>query len=513
MIKDDQQEPTQLLDYLRAVRRRWRTVAALTLLVTAAAVGFSLASEKQYDATVELLLQSQEPVDELLDINRNPAASDPERELNTEVELIKVGPAAAAARRQLGLRRSTETLLRQVETETSTSTNIVALRVRDPDPILSARIANGLADAYVASRLDAARRRYAQASALAQRQLEALDAAERRSPEGRELAQRVRDLQMGAALQLGSAEVVRRATIPKDAARPRPRLSAALGVMLGLLLGVGVALVRELFDRRFKDEKGVERFFGRPILAAIPRSARGRGALRGAREAEVYGLLAANLGLSSVAGSPRTSLMITSSAPAEGKTSTTFGIAQACARLGLRVIAIEADLRRPAFGRYANVSGAQGVAGVLDGTALLIDELLTLDGHDLKPYRNGAAQDGTVAVVPAGPLLDNPQQALSRPAMRALIDEARALADVVLIDTSPIGTVNDAVALTGLVDGVVLVVRLNSTTKDAARRAMRVLTNVGAPAYDVVVTDATGVQSADYYSQAGAPRQAVESRR
>lgn len=512
MSKDEQDQPTALLDYARAVRRRWRTVLALATLVTVAALGFSALSEKQYDATVELLLRSQEPVDELLDLNPAPGANDPARDLNTQVELITVGPAVAAARRELGLDRSTEALLEQIETETSASTSIVALRVRDPDPVLAVRIANAVADAYVRYRLDAARRRYTAASELARRQLSALAPADRRTTRGRELALRVQELELAAALQLGNAEVVRRATIPTDPARPRLKVNAALGLILGLLLGVGVALVLELFDRRFRDEQGVERFFGLPIAGALGPLSRRRGIVTSPGEREQYGLLAANLGLSSVTGPGRTVLMITSAGPAEGKTSVTMGLARACARLGLRVIAIEADLRRPGFTRHAGVTASEGVTGILEGTSNLVEELVALDAETLKPSYNGASEAGMIGLVPAGPLPANPQQALSRPGMRQLVDAARSLADVVLIDTSPIGTVNDAVALTSLVDGVVVIVRLNSTTKDAARRAMRVLTNVGAPPYDLVLTDTAATQDSAYYPRSSDPRAPIESR-
>ena len=512
MNTDPQDQPTPLLDYVRAARRRWRTVLGIAALVTLAALAFSVLQQKQYDATVDLLLGGQEPVDQLLDLDRSPVGRDPERELNTQVELIKLGPAVPAARAALDLDRSTQELLEQIETETSPSTTIVALRVRDTDPVMAVRIANAVADAYVRDRLETARRRYTEASELARRRLAALDAADRRSAQGRQLARQVQELERAAALQLGNAEVVRRATVPTDPTRPRPRVNAVLGLVLGLLLGVGVALALELFDRRFKDEEGVERFFGMPIAGALPALARRRGApSTQPGEREQYGLLAANLGLSNVTGPDRTVLMVTSAAPGEGKTSVTLGLARSCARLGLRVIAIEADLRRPGFTRHVGVTVEHGVAGILDGTANLVDEVVMLDADTLKPSYDGASEGGRFGIVPAGSLPANPQQALSRPGMRQLVDAARSLADVVLIDTSPIGTVNDAVALTSLVDGVVFIVRLDTTTKDAAHRAMRVLTNVGAPPYDIVVTDAASAPDASGYPRIAAAREPLQT--
>jgi len=107
---------------------------------------------------------------------------------------------------------------------------------------------------------------------------------------------------------------------------------------------------------------------------------------------------------------------------------------------------------------------------------------------------------GSLAVLPAGELPTTPQRTLTRPGMGSALQTARSLADVVLIDTAPIGTVNDAVTLSRLVDGVVLVARLNRTTKDVARRALRVLRNVDVDIPGVVVIETAVRETYHYYS-------------
>lgn len=498
------------VDYLRAVRRRWLFVVLVATLTTAVSLAVSLSGQKQYDASVDLLLRGQEPINALLQPGAG-GSTDPERDLNTEVQLIKVAGTADVARRKLGLDRSAKALLDQVTTETSSTSNLVTLTVRDPDPGLASQIANAFADAYVEVRVNSARRRYTQAAQLAQQQLLQLSPADRRTPQGLELEARRRELQIAAALQTGGAEIVRRASIPTSAARPRPKLSGALGLFLGLLLGVGLALLRELVDRRFKDEDTVQAFFDIPILAAIPRSARrGRGSEDPAQR-EAYGLLAANLRLSMATRGSRV-LMITSSGPGEGKTSATFGVARACARLGLKVIAIEGDLRHPTFSRFTDVSSSPGLAGVLDGSTMMARALIRVDVDTLRSATDGAKDRlGSVGILPAGVLPPNTQETFSQPAMGDAIEAARSLADVVLIDTAPVGTVNDAVPLANLADGVVLVVRLNQTTKDAGRRALRVMNNVDAPLEGVVLTDAGAAERSVYYTSGsrdapGAPK-------
>lgn len=501
----------QLADSLRAVRVRWHLVLLVVALSTGVAILVAVSAEKQYDATAQLLLRGEEPINALLDPASAAPSTDPERDLNTEVALIKVGPTAIAVKRTLGLRRSADALLREVQTESSASSDIVRLRVRDPDPVLAARIANAFADAYVQFRVNSARKRYRQAAELAQRQLLALSPLDRRSVQGRDLQSRQRELEIASALQTGGAEVVRKASVPTGASRPRPKLSGALGLILGLILGVGSALLLNLVDRRFKDEREVEDFFGLPVLAAIPRPARRGADLHDPAQREAFGLLASNVRLSTTA--PGSSVvMITSPAPGDGKTSVTLGVARAYARLGLRVIAIEADLRRPSFARFTDVSPSAGLTGVLSG-AMIARELIWLDAATLQPSGIDAGEGGAVGLLPAGELPDNPQRVLSDPSMSLVIEVARSLADIVLIDTAPVGTVNDATVLGQMVDGVVVVTRLNHSNKDAARRASRTLEKLGADLLGLVITDSAGGKQHHYYSatppaaSAAAPRE------
>jgi capsular exopolysaccharide synthesis family protein len=499
-------EPAPSIDAFRAVRRRWRVVLFLTLLVTAVALGLSFTSVKKYDATVDLLLRDEQPANALLDPGGSVGTTDPARDLKTNVDLIKVDSTAATVRRELGLRRPSQALLDQLNTKTDTDSNVVSLIARDPDPVLAAKIANAFAQAYVQFRRNSARRRYTDAARLAESQLRSLSPTERTSTEAQDLRSRQRELQIAAALQTGGVEIVRPATRPVSAATPRPVLNGVLGVFVGLLLGVFAALALELVDRRLKDEEAVEEFFDLPVVAGIPQPSRRGRAQREGVEAEAYGLLAANLRLSLPHGGDPMAhatgggvLLVTSPSPGDGKTSVTFGIARACARLGLRVIVIEADLRRPAFSRYLDVNRSRGLTAVIAGFGTLEDELVWLDGDRALPTVDERQRYSLIGALPAGELPITPQRALAQDAMRNVVEQARSLADVVLIDTAPVGTVNDATTLMSLVDAVVLVTRLNQTTKDAARRALRVLRNLPVEIAGVVVTGAGASERYGYY--------------
>jgi succinoglycan biosynthesis transport protein ExoP len=494
----------QLADYLQVLRRRWKLVAAITLLVLGAALAVSLTSTKKYDATAKLLLQTNDRIQTLLNPNAsNPPSFDPERDLNTNVELIKLETVADRVRQQLRLNRSTSELLSQVKTETEGTSDVVSITVRDSNPTLAARIANAFAEQYVAFRRRSARTAFSDAAQLARSQLNALPPAARDSEQGRQLQARLRELEISAALQTGGVEIVRRASRPDSPSRPRPLLSAALGLALGLLLGIAAAFVFEFLDRRLKDEEAVEAVFQLPVLATIPRFAR-RAAERDDRaQREAYGMLAANLRFSGLRGDSGT-VMITSPTPAEGKTSVTLGLARALATIGQRVIAIEADLRRPAFSRYVHSPDAGGLTAVLEGQSKLSDDLIWLDANTVEPVTLDGVKDGvSFAVLPAGPRPANPQRALARPAMAATLMEARSLADVVLVDTAPLGTVNDAITFVHLMDVAVVVARLNHTTRDAARRLLRTVGNLDVRVAGLVVTDVPDTGQAYYYGAPG----------
>jgi capsular exopolysaccharide synthesis family protein len=498
----------QLADYLRALRRRWPLLLATTVLATGTAVAVSLSSEEKYDAKAQLLLREPEGVGTVGSTAPRPTSSDREREVRTEAALIKLDSIAERVRRRLNLTISNADLLDEVTTETERSSDLVTIVVRDPSPLRAARVATAFANEYVEFRVASARRNLTEAAELARREYQGLGPEVQQSLEGRELLARERELRVAAALQTGGVQIVRRASVPTDPSRPRPKLSAALGAALGLLLGIAAAMVREFADRRLRDEEAIERAFGLPVLGVVPRAP--KRAMAAAAEdpfqREAFGLLASNLSFSTPDEGSRV-FVITSPSPEEGKTSVTFGLARALARLGLRVIALEADLRRPAFVRYTAGGETGGLTRLLSGVGSLSHELVWLDAATLAPITVDSLDDDLAfAVLRSGAIAPNPQRMLARPAMASVVESARLLADVVLIDTPPVGTVNDALTLSRLVDGILLVARQGRTTKDAARRARRALRNVDAKVLGVIVTDAPATAPAyGYYGELEAP--------
>ena len=498
----------QLSDYLRAVRRRWAIVLVLTIAVTGTAIALSLSATEQYDASAKLLFKPEDQIGRLLDPG-GAEAVDPERVLNTGVELVRLDAIATAVRRRLRLDITNEKLLEKLKTDSSSDSDIVTLTVRDPDARRAAQIANAFADEYVAYRQRSARATLERAAEVAETEYQSLTPEDQATAEGEELRSRRRQLRITAALQTGGVDVVRRATPPADPSRPRPKLSAALGLFVGLGLGLLAALVLEFTDRRLRREEDIEDLFELPILASIPPPSRRGGDDHAQRES--YGLLAASVRFA-LPESDSNVVMITSPGPSEGKTSVTMGLARGLTRIGLRVIVIEADLRRPTFTQVAPLGQSAGLTGLLTTPGPLAPELTWLDASTMEPVTVENLKDGLAfAVLQAGGIPPHPQRLLARGAMRSIAEQARSLADIVLFDTPPIGTVNDAITLASVVDSALIVARLDQTTKDASHRALRGLRNLNITLAGLVVTNAAEIRDDIYYH--AHPEQEVSPRR
>ncbi len=499
----------RLREYLRVARRRWLVLALATGAVAVIALLLSLAGTKKYDATAVLLLREADPVDMIL--GNSSEVSDPERESNTQIGLIKLDPVAEGVKEELGLDTPTDELLDQVSTEFQGNSDLVSVTVRDESPRLATAIANAFATEYVTFRRDTARASLEEAAKLANERLESLSPEEVESTEGRELEARLRELEIASSLQTGGVEVVRRASVPVDPAVPRPLLSAFIGLLVGFALAVMIVVLLEFADRRIKDEDEAQEILELPLLARVPRS--GRGGDNGARDRlrdEAYASLAANL-LFVDRKERGTVLLVTSPGPSDGKTTVTLGLARALATLSKRVIAIEADLRHPRFAERLNLGREAGFAGVAGGAIGLDSALVEIDAATMH-MDDGSTAGPSFSVLQAGPPLTAPQMVLSRPTTGEIFAACRERADFVLVDAPPIGVVHDAITLANFVDAVMLVSRLGWTTKDVARESLRVLGQLDLRVLGLVLT-ATERSESYYHREAAAQRRPTPTAR
>jgi succinoglycan biosynthesis transport protein ExoP len=249
---------------------------------------------------------------------------------------------------------------------------------------------------------------------------------------------------------------------------------------VGLVLGIGIAILLEVLDTRIRGARDVQNVSDAPIIGGIaydanavdrplivqdePHSVR----------AEAFRTLRTNLQFLDVEDAGR-SFVITSSVPSEGKTTTSANLAIALADSGARVIIIDADMRRPKLASYMGLEGAVGLSDVLISRVLLEDAI--------QPWGRG-----NLAVLPAGAVPPNPSELLGSRAMASLIHTLESEFDVVLFDLPPLLPVTDAAIVSKLTRGALVVVAAGRTHKGEFAGAIASLESVGAKVAGVILT-------------------------
>jgi succinoglycan biosynthesis transport protein ExoP len=480
--------------YLGTLRRSWVLVVGLVAVTAATAFVLSATSAKEYEATAKILLDQNDTVSRLVLGTSGSPSDQAERDLNTHLKLVKLEGIALRVRKQLGLDgMPTAELLRKVDDKIDGNSNILSITARDGSPKRAAAIANAFASEYRASRERGVRAGLDEAAAAARARLRALGPDAESSPVGKELASRLRQLEIASALQSGGVQLVAPAVRPETAAGPRPRRSAVIGMIVGLLLAFGVVLVRERIDTRLYDEQAAELAFGLPVLATLRRGSRWR-LPRSSGDAaldESYRTLASRL-LFAPSSSKPSPLMVVSPGQGAATSSVVLGLARALTALGERVIVIEADLRSPRY--QLRLADSRGLASVLAGRRSLHEALIEIDeGQDADeasrdPQRRRRAR--TYSVLPAGAAPPDPQRLLAEPAMAQLVEEAAGAADFVLIEAPPIRMLSDTLPLSYMAASILMVAERGRTTEDEARRAVRIVQeSMAAPALGVAFAD------------------------
>ncbi len=435
---EEQSQSSAVRRYL-AVIQRWLWLIVLTTLVAAAAAYVaSRLSTPIYEASSILL------------VNGGETAAGPdyngvlmsERLVGTYSQLLKGPPIYEGIRALLKLNFSDAQMDRMIIVEPVRDTQLITLKVRSADAGLAARIANTAPQVLIQQNFQASAR-------------------------------------------LASIIVAQPAKTPTVPVLPRTLLNTLLAAFSGMVIGVGSAFLFEYADDTIKSPSDVERISHLPTLASVLRSAHmgAQGeeplvALRGKSPlAEGYRELRTNMQFltkSDVKAGGQV-LMITSSQPLEGKTTTLANLGVSLARIGRQVILVDADLRRPALHRPFGLRNQMGL------TTLLMKR---------KADPNEAIQETSVKglrVLTAGPIPANPAELLDSPETPAIIEELRGLADYVLIDTPPALSVTDASILAQKVDGVLLVAEMGRVRSDVFWHAVAALEKVRAPIIGVVL--------------------------
>jgi polysaccharide biosynthesis transport protein len=326
------------------------------------------------------------------------------------------------------------------------------------------------------------------------------------------LLTKLKEAGISAALQSSNIRVVDPAMIPSYPSRPAKARNVALAFLVGLVGGIGLALLREYMDNTVKTPDDIETLARLPSLAVVPAfddsngdgyrkkslgNALGNGRaghvelvaqhLPKSQMSEAFRALRTAL-LLSQAGKPPQVILVTSALPREGKTTAAANLAVTLAQLGDRTLLIDADLRKPGVGRLLNMNGGKyaGLSSYLAGVSSL--ELVTVQ-HPAIP---------NLSAIPTGPLPPNPADLLSSHRLADAIAELRTKFKFIVIDTPPVMAATDAVILSVQADGVVLVVRSGETPKEAFSRTRDLLVSVKCHLLGVVL-NAVNSSAPDYY--------------
>lgn len=431
----------ELRDYIRILRKGWVLIVLLTLATVAAASTYSILQTPKFSATAKVFVSTQSTgtTTELAQgntftVQRVKTYSDL---VNTPIVLLPV-----IAELKLGI--NSDEIAKQITASAPLDTSIIDITVIDEDPVRAADIANAASASLTAVVED----------------IETPEAEDAISP-----------------VKLTRAQ---EATVPSVPVSPNVPLNIALGALVGLALGVGIAVLRETLETRIRNERDVEQVTQVPILGGIvfdpkakdrplivhvdPRSPR----------AESFRTLRTNLQFLDV-GRTNRSFVITSSIESEGKSTTGANLAIALADAGSRVLLVDADLRRPKIAEYMGLEGAVGLTDVLIGRAELKDVI--------QPWGRGK-----LFVLPAGKIPPNPSELLGSARMTHFIGEFNREFDVVIFDAPPLLPVTDAAILAKNVGGAIIIVAAGRTHKNQLKGAVAALDNVGAPISGLVLT-------------------------
>ncbi len=321
------------------------------------------------------------------------------------------------------------------------------------------------------------------------------------------LLEKLKEAGVTAGLRSNNFRIVDAARPPNGPVEPNIPRNLLFAFVLGLTSGIGLAFLLEGMDNTVRTTEQAQIISALPSLGMIPLGSKSTNTGNGARRlaltssrevfelvtqvrpqsqmAESYRALRTSLLLSNLGAPPRV-IMITSARPQEGKTTTAINTAIVLAQKGVRVLLVDADLRRPSVHKTLGMGPRSGLSNVLTGNATL-EQAVTVS--PILP---------NLFILPAGSTPPNPAELLASVNMRDVLKELREQFDHVVIDTPPTLSVTDAVVLSPRMDAIILVIRSGQTTKQALRRARDILMQVNAHVTGVLL-NAVDLTSPDYY--------------
>jgi capsular exopolysaccharide synthesis family protein len=429
----------ELKDYLRVLRMRWRLITVVALLAVAAATMVSLLTTPVYQSNVKFFVRAANSDGSIA--NAYTGSLFTQQRVKSYKEFITSPTVTEAVVARVGIEGLTpEQVASKLSADANLDTVNLNLHGTDRDPLRAQQITQVAAETF-------------------QEYVGTLEGS-------------------GASVSPVALDIVLPANVGQQIA-PRPKLNLALGLLVGLALGVGLAVLREVLDTRVKSPADLTERFKIPTLSVVGLHPQAKDQPLIVRDdqhsprAEAFRRLRTNLQFVDVDNVPR-SIVVTSALENEGKTTTACNLAIALASAGADVILVDGDLRRPSIAGYLGIEGSVGLTNVLIGQVELDDAL--------QPW----GTTGRMHVLPAGVIPPNPSELLGSQHMQDLIVELEGRG-LVLIDAPPLLPVTDAAVLAAEASGALLVIRLGKTRREQVSHALAALHSVGAHVYGSVL--------------------------
>lgn len=429
-----------LQDFVKILRSRWLTIAVTTVVGVLGGVAFTLMTTPLYEASTRLFVSttSGSSLSETYQGNRFS-----QERVASYAELLTGQTLAQRTIDKLQLNMTAADLQGHVKANAKPDTVLLNVNVLDSSAVRARDIANTLSDEFVAM---------------------------------------VRDLETPENGSAPDSRVVveQRAAIPESPVVPQPAQNVGVGLALGLVLGVALAMLRDLLDNTVKSREQLEEITGTGLVGSIPldKERRKQASISFDREtsgiAEAFRKLRTNLQFLAVDNPPRV-IVVTSSIPSEGKSTTAINIALALAETEKSVVLVDGDLRRPSLNRYLELIGTVGFSTVLSGSVSLDDALQETRYPGL-------------TVLASGTIPPNPSELLGSQSARKLLTELRSRFDYVIVDSAPLLAITDAAILAAGADGVLIMARFGHTKREQLAHAVGALGSVGAPLLGAVFT-------------------------
>jgi capsular exopolysaccharide synthesis family protein len=502
-VQEQPHAASSLRDYLGVARRRKWTILQAAIIVPAVAVAFSLQQPRLYEASSEVLLSRQNLAAALTGTPDVTVSQDAARLVETQANLARTPAVAIRTLAEAKLSdRSAQEFLESSSVSAKTNADLLEFTVTDASPDLAVRLAGEYARQFTIYRS----RLYTAALQRARLELGRRLAALERS-DGRDsalyasLVEKEQQLRIIEAVQTADAFVVRVPQVAKQV-QPRPVRNGILGLALGLLLGVGIAFLREALDNRVRSSDEIAEQLGLRLLARVPEPPR---QLRDANQivmlaepagshAEAFRMLRTNFEFANLERSAR-SIMVTSAVEREGKSTTVANLAVAFALAGKRVVLVDLDLRRPFLAPlFGLVPDPFGITDVALGEVELDDAIWSIPvsgGRAIPAASNGhGSGEAVLHLLPAGSPPPDVGEFVGTRALATILDRLVERADLVLVDAPPLLHVGDAMTLSARVDALVLVTRMVVVRRPMLAEVRRVLSSSPAPPLGFVLTSA-----------------------